>query len=138
MFERIEVALVAVIPPMELDEVEAFHAHSRERDADRILDDAPGHPARTRNPLCKRLNFLESLSPMTSGELAPEGSNKVLGRAVMVGEVPSCEPSVVIGEHLIHRATGGDGAMCAGDLPHSVEDTADVEIGGELEATRSG
>jgi hypothetical protein len=75
---------------------------------------------------------------MTSGELTPEGSDKVLGRTVMVGEIPSCEPRIVIGEHLIDRAHRVDGAVGARDLPHSVEDTADAEIGGELEAARSG
>src|SRR5712675_2144019 len=43
MSERVEIAPVTVIPPMELKEIEAFDAHSRERGADRVLDDASRH-----------------------------------------------------------------------------------------------
>src|SRR5882672_3280832 len=74
---------------------------------------------------------------MARGELAPELSDESLGRAVVVREVPGREPGVVIGEHLGDRARRLDVAVRAGDLPHAVEDTADAEIGGELEAARS-
>jgi hypothetical protein len=89
MFERIEVVLVAVIPPMELEQVETFHAHPRERNADRFVDDASGHPARSRNPFRERLDLGNPVGPATGGKLAPEASDEVLSRAVMVGEVPS-------------------------------------------------
>src|SRR5258708_29296969 len=75
---------------------------------------------------------------MRRGQLASDLSYEPRGRAVVVREVPGREPGVVIGEHLGARARGLDVAVRAGDLPHAVEDTADAEIGGELEAARSG
>jgi hypothetical protein len=51
MFERVEVILVVVIPSMELEQVETFHAHARERVANRTLNEWSGHPARNRDPL---------------------------------------------------------------------------------------
>jgi hypothetical protein len=64
MPERVEVAPVAVIPPMELKEIEAVHTHSRERDRDRILDDPPRHPARMRNPFCGLLDLRKPFDPV--------------------------------------------------------------------------
>jgi hypothetical protein len=52
----------------------------------------------------------------------------------MVSEIPGGEPGVVIGEHLFDRAPRLDRAVAAGDLPHAVQDPADGEIGGQLEA----
>src|SRR5437660_10075946 len=75
---------------------------------------------------------------MTRGELAAEIPDQILGRAVMVGEVPGGEPGIVIGEHRRDRARRVDGAMRARDLPHPVEEAADREIGGEREAARFG
>ena len=75
---------------------------------------------------------------MTGGELAPEASDEVLSRAVMIGQVPSRKPGVVIREHLCDCAGGVDIPVGAGDLPHPVQKTADREIGGELEAARVG
>jgi hypothetical protein len=63
MPERVEVAPVAVIPPMELKEIDAIHAHSRERDRDRILDGPPRYSARMRNPFCERLDSGKPLVP---------------------------------------------------------------------------
>ena len=40
MLERIEVAAIRVVPPMELQQVEALDAHARERAPDRIVDHA--------------------------------------------------------------------------------------------------
>ena len=56
----------------------------------------------------------------------------------MIGEIPGGEPGIVIGEHLADRAAGVDRVMPAGDLPHPVQDPADRQIGGELEAARFG
>src|SRR5215471_19989345 len=52
----------------------------------------------------------------------------------MVREIPSREPSIVVSKHRFDRSNRIDGAVSAGDLPHAVQNTADVEIGGELEA----
>jgi len=136
MSERVEIAPVTVIPPMKLEQVEAFDAHSRQRGSDRTLDDASRHSARMRNPLCKRLNLRKPLASVTGSEPAPEISDKFLGRAVMVGEVPGGKPGIVIGEHRVDCAPGIDMAVSARDLPHPVQDTADAEISGELEAAR--
>ena len=68
------------------------------------------------------------------GELPAEGADEILGRAVMVGEVPGREPGVMIGEHRRDRPRRVDRAMRAGYLPHPVQDAADREIGSELEA----
>src|SRR5437764_537317 len=78
------------------------------------------------------------LDPVTAGELAPESPNQVLGGAVMVGEVPSGKPGIVIREHLRNCAGGLDRAVGARDLPHPVQKAADREIRGEPEAARIG
>src|SRR6516164_471712 len=124
MIECLEVALVAVVPPMELEEVETFDTHSRERDTDRLLDGAPRHPARPRNPFREGLDLRQSLGSVAGGEEAAEIADEVLGRAVMIREIPGCEPGVVIGKHLVDRAHRFDRAMCARDLPHPIEDAA--------------
>ena len=138
IFERIDVVLVLVIPPMELEQVETFHTHSRERNADRFVDNASGHPARRRNPFGERLDLGNPFGPATGGELTSEASDEVLSRAVMVGEVPSGKSGVVIREHLLYRAGGLDIAVRARDLPHPVQKAADREIRGELEPARIG
>jgi hypothetical protein len=75
---------------------------------------------------------------VTGGELAPEVSDEVLSRAVMIGEIPSGEPGVVIREHLCDCAGWLDVPVGARDLPHPVQKAADREIRGELEAARIG
>ena len=77
---------------------------------------------------------MEPAGPATGGELAPESSDQILGRAVMVGQVPGCEPGVVIEEHLLDGAHGIDAAVGAGNLPHSIQDAADLEIRGQSKA----
>ena len=71
---------------------------------------------------------------MARGELPAEGADEILGRAVMVGEVPGREPGIMISEHRVDRARRVDRAMRARHLPHPVQDAADRQIGGELEA----
>ena len=77
-------------------------------------------------------------APWRAANSPAEAADEILGRAVMVGEVPGGEPGVVIGEHLLDRARRVDTAMRAGDLPHPVQDAADAEIGGQLEAASYG
>ncbi len=124
MLERVEVAFVAVIPPMELEQVETVDTHSAPRDADRFLDGAPCHPAGIRHPFGERLDLRQPLGSAARGEPAPELADQILGRAVMIGEVPAGESGIVIGEHRLDRARRVDGAMGAGNLPHPVEDAA--------------
>ena len=138
MPEGIEIAPVAIIPPMKLQEVERRHAHSRERDADRVRDDTRGHRPGMGNPFCERLDLGQPLGAVQGGEPAAEFADQILGRAVMVGQVPGGEPGIVVGEHRLDGAGGVDPAMGAGDLPHPIEDAADRKIGSEPQAARFG
>ena len=88
MPQRIEVALIRIIPPMELEEIEAIHTHPRQRHPDRPLDDRPGHPSGMRHPFCKRLALEQPLAPTMRGEAPPELADEILGGAVMVGQIP--------------------------------------------------
>jgi hypothetical protein len=54
----------------------------------------------------------------------------------MIGEVPGGKPGAATRKHLFDGAPRVDRAVGARDLPHSIQDAADVEIGGELQATR--
>ncbi len=43
--QRVEIAPVAVIPPVELQQIETLRIHAATRNRDRFLDDAPCHRA---------------------------------------------------------------------------------------------
>jgi len=75
---------------------------------------------------------------VTGGELAPEVSDQVLGRAVMVGKVPGGKTGIVISEHLFDCPGGFNVAMGARDLPHPVQNATDPKIGGKLITARLG
>src|SRR3974377_1524046 len=75
---------------------------------------------------------------MTCGEAREEVADEILGRTVMVGQVPSGKTGLVVGGHRIDRAHRVYCAMGAGDLPHPVQDAADGEIGSELNTARCG
>src|SRR6516162_11640408 len=122
MVERVEIALVAVVPPMELEEVETLYTHTPTRDVDCLFDDASRHPAGMRHPFGESLDFRQPLGPVKGSETAAEVADEGLGRAVMIGEIPGREPGVVVGEHLVDRPHRVDRAMRTGDLPHPVED----------------
>src|SRR5215469_18043241 len=107
---------------MELQQVETFHTHPRERDADRVLDDTPCHPTRAWHPLRERLNLWKPVHSMTCGETPTEVADEILGWAVMVGQVPSSKTGLVIGGHGIDRSHRVYCAMSAGNLPHPVQD----------------
>src|SRR4051812_46388187 len=98
MTERVEITPVPIVPPMKLQEVEAIHAHPRERDADRFLDDRSRHPARLRHPFCEGLDFGKPAGSVTGSELLPEIPNEIFGGTVVIGEIPSREPGIMIGE----------------------------------------
>src|ERR1700747_3304466 len=72
MAESVKVAPVGVIPPMKLQQIEALDTHSRERNRDRVLDDASRHPARVGDPLGEDLDLGKPLRSATGGNFAAE------------------------------------------------------------------
>src|SRR5437667_204994 len=138
MPEGIEIAGVTVVPPVELQKIEPLDAHPPERDADRLLDDPPRHRAGRRHPFGEGLDLAEPLLAATAPELAAERADQLLGRAVMVGQVPGREARVGVAEHRLDRPPGVDRAMCARHLPHPVQDAANRTIGGKLKPARCG
>ena len=105
--QRVEIAPVAIIPPMELQQIETIHIHAPQRGRDRFLDDAPCHRPGRGDPFRKGLDLGKPVGAMARGELAAEGADEILGRAVMVGEVPGREPGIMIGEHRVDRPAPG-------------------------------
>jgi hypothetical protein len=78
------------------------------------------HPTGVWHPLRERLNLWKPVHSMTCGESPAKFADEILGRAVMVGQVPSGKTRLVIGGHRIDRAHRVYCAMRAGNLPHSV------------------
>ena len=72
MLERVEIAPVIAIPPVELQQVEAIHPHPPQRDADRLLDHAPRHRAGLRHPFGEGLDLAEPVGAAALGEPAAE------------------------------------------------------------------
>ena len=105
--QRVEIAPVAVIPPMELQQIETLHVHAPQRGRDRLLDDAPCHRPGGGDPFRESLDLGEPGGAVSRRELPAEGADEILGRAVMVGEVPGREPGIVIGEHRRRRRAPG-------------------------------
>ena len=66
VLEGVEITVVAVVPPVKLQQVERFHPHPRQRDPDRVLDDAPRHPAGVRHPFGERLDLGERSAPRSA------------------------------------------------------------------------
>ena len=125
MLERVEVARIGVIPPMELQQIEPVDAHPSPRNVDRVLDRAPRHRPRIGDPFGERLDFRQAVRRRgAAAKPAAELADQILGRAVMVGEVPGGKPGIVIGEHVLDRPRRVDRAMAAGDLPHAIEQPA--------------
>lgn len=138
MVERVEIALIGIIPPMKLQQVEALHAHARQRDADRVFDYASRHAGRPWHPFRKGLDLREPRLAVTRDEQPAEGADEILGWAVMIGKVPGREAGVVMGEHRFDGARRIDRTMSAGDLPHPVQYPADAEIRSKLVSARCG
>src|SRR5205085_6521584 len=80
----------------------------------------------------------ETLGAALRGETLPELADQILGRSVMIGEIPAREASIVIPEHRIDGRLGVDPAMRARHLPHSVQHTADAQARRELKPARRG
>src|SRR5207247_7812863 len=90
------------------------------------------------HPFREGLDLRQPLLAMARGELAAEMPDQILGRAVMIGEVPGGEPGITVGRHRLDRTRPVDRTMRARHLPHPVEDAADRKIRREREAARRG
>ena len=64
----------------------------------------------------------------------PELADEVLGRPVVVRQVPGGEAGVVVGQHGVDGRRRINAAVGAGHLPHAVEDAADGQAINETEA----
>ena len=104
MLERVEVAAIGVVPPMELQKVEALNAHARERASDRIVDHSSRNATWPRYPFGECLNLRKALRAVTHSKFAPKLADEILGGAVVVGKIPARESCVVIRKHLGDRA----------------------------------
>jgi hypothetical protein len=82
------------------------------------------------------LNFRKAFTAPPRGEFLSKLTDEVFGWSVMIGEVPGRKAGVMIGEHFFDGSLRLDVAVRAGYLPHSVEDSANGQIGGQLEPTR--
>src|SRR5439155_25327531 len=71
-------------------------------------------------------------------EPAAKLADEVFGRTVVVGEVETREAGVEMREHGGERALAVDPTVPARDLPHSGEQAADLQVGAESQAARSG
>jgi hypothetical protein len=129
VLQRVEITPVTVIPPMELQQVEGIDPHPLQRHANCVLNDRAGHRSGIRHPFGESLDFMEPVGAVPLGKAAAEFADQILGRAVMVGEVPGHEAGIVIGEHRLDSPRRIDPAMRARHLPHPIQGTADIEIG---------
>src|SRR5882762_7431567 len=84
------------------------------------------------NPLREGLDLAEPFGAALFGKALPKPADQILGRAVMIGEVPAGKAGIVIGEHRRDRAFRINRAMRPRDLPHPIQHPADVESGREL------
>jgi hypothetical protein len=82
------------------------------------------------------LNFRKAFTTPTRGEFFSELTDEIFGWSVMIGEVLGRKAGVMISEHFFDGALRLDVAVLAGYLPHSVEDSANGQVGGQLEPTR--
>src|SRR5205814_2639889 len=99
MLQRIEIAPVAVIPPMELQQVETLDPHAPQRPGDRLLDGLPANRSGIGNPFGEGLDLVETFGAALRGEALVESADQILGRTVMVGEIPGREAGIMIIEH---------------------------------------
>jgi len=118
---------------VELKKVEGFGGHPSPRGGDGGFDHCPRHRPRARYPLGAELEVRQRRPASLGGVPAAKLTDEVLGRSVMVGEVPGREAGLDMGGHAFERLLAFDAAVGAGDLPHAVQDAADGEIGRERE-----
>ena len=136
MLQRVEIAPVAIIPPMKLQEIEGTDLHAPQRHRDRVLDNPARHRPGMRNPLSERLDVSEPFRAALRNKALPEPADQIFGRPVMVGEVPTRKPGIVVAEHRIDRALRIDPAMRPRHLPHPVQYVADAQTRRELKPAR--
>ncbi len=132
MGQGIEIGGVLVIPPVELQQIQSVHTHPPQGDGDIVLDNGPGHGARSGHPLGKSLDVSECFCPTRCRQLPPELADKIFRWAVMVGQVPGGEARIEIVKHVLERSLRIDTPVGARDLPHPIQDPTDAHIRSEL------
>ena len=122
MADGVQVALVLVLPPMELEKVQRLNVHAAQRPFDVLFHQSPAHWAGLGHPFGEGLNVGPLLSPAAGFQPAPELANNVFSRSVVVGQVPGGEPRVQVGEHALDGCFRVDSAVGARHLPHAVQE----------------
>src|ERR1051326_2454983 len=113
---------------MELQEVEAIDLHPPQWHGDRVFDDAARHRPGIGYPLRESLDLAETLRAAFLGKASPETADQVLGRAIMVCQIPCREACIVVAEHRLDRALRVYTAMRPRHLPHPIQLTTDLQI----------
>ena len=126
--EGVEVALVPIVPPVELQQVKAVYIHAPAGNIDVPLHHLSGHWSRPRHPFGEGLDAGQGLGTALCGELPAEFADEVFGGAVVVGKVPGGEPGIDVVEHAPDCGPGFNGPVGAGNLPHAVQDAADLQV----------
>ena len=90
--EGVQVALILVVPPVELQQVNGIHVHPPQGDANIVFHDLPGHGPWGWYPLGEGLESRKILFASVSQQAASEFANKVFGGAVVVCQVPGGKP----------------------------------------------
>src|SRR5438477_12978278 len=77
MLQRVEIAPVAIIPPMKLQEIEGTDLHAPQRHRDRVLDNPARHRPGMRNPLRERLDVSEPFRAALRNKALPEPASNL-------------------------------------------------------------
>mmetsp|Transcript_5548 Transcript_5548/g.13470 ORF Transcript_5548/g.13470 Transcript_5548/m.13470 type:complete len:373 (+) Transcript_5548:63-1181(+) len=133
--QRLEVLpLRAVIPPVDLQEVEAFGAHFLEPLVNCRLHHLPRHVSRHRHPFGEKLRLLPELRV-----LLPEEGRYGLGGPVVLREVESREASFHLVFHRPHRPRlVGTVSVTSRQLPHASEHLRAVHLPPDLAKLHQG
>ena len=134
LLQCVQVTLVTVFPPVELQQVQTLDAHAPQGYVHVVLNDLARHRTRARHPLGECLYFgpggVAPFRRQSPAELADE----VLSRPVVVGQVPGGETGIVVRQHRIQCGGGVNAAVGPRHLPHAVEYPANGQAVDETEA----
>ena len=65
-------------------------------------------------------------------QVAAKGADEILGRPVVIGQVPGSEARQVVRLHGMERGGGLDRTMAAGHLPHAIQHSTHLEVRCEM------